>query len=99
MTEAGSSEAAVVRRASPWLLVGLFASVAGNLVIVGSVAGAVWRHRGPPAWAGLVIPNLLGYASTFPPERRRQIWELTRDERSRIRPFPRAARAAGGEEE
>ena len=94
MTEAGSSKAPVVRRAPRWLLVVLFASLAVNLVIVGSVAGAVWRHRGPPAWAGLVIPNLLGYASTFPPERRRQIWELTRDERSRIRPFRREVRAA-----
>jgi uncharacterized membrane protein len=94
MTEAGSSKAPVVRRAPRWLLVVLFASLAVNLVIVGSVAGAVWRHRGPPAWAGVVIPNLLGYASTFPPERRRQIWELTRDERSRIRPFRREVRAA-----
>src|SRR5215472_589125 len=94
MTEAGSSEAPVVRRAPRWLLVVLFASLAVNLVIVGSVAGAVWRHRGPPAWAGVVIPNLLGYASTFPSERRRQIWELTREERSRIRPFRREVRAA-----
>ena len=94
MTEAGSSKAPVVRRAPRWLLVVLFASLAVILVIVGSVAGAVWRHRGPPAWAGVVIPNLLGYASTFPPERRRQIWELTRDERSRIRPFRREVRAA-----
>ena len=94
MTEAGSSESRIVRRAPRWLLVVLFASLAVNLVIVGSVAGALWRHRGPPAWAGVVIPNLLGYASTFPPERRRQIWELTRDERSRIRPFRREVRAA-----
>jgi uncharacterized membrane protein len=94
MTEAGSSEARIVRRAPRWLLVALFASLAVNLVIVGSVAGAVWRHRGPPAWAGVVIPNLLGYASTFAPERRKQIWELTRDERSRMRPFRREVRAA-----
>jgi uncharacterized membrane protein len=94
MTEAGSSEARIVRRAPRWLLVALFASLAVNLVIVGSVAGAVWRHRGPPAGAGVVIPNLLGYASTFAPERRKQIWELTRDERSRMRPFRREVRAA-----
>src|SRR5215831_18020100 len=94
MTEAGSSVAPVVRRAPRWLLAVLFASLAVNLVIVGSVAGAVWRHRGPPGWAGVVIPNLLGYASTLPSERRKQIWELTRDERGRIRPFRREVRAA-----
>src|SRR5262249_61519143 len=94
MTEAGSSVAPVVRRAPRWVLVALFASLAVNLVIVGSVAGAVWRHRGPPAWAGVVIPNLLGYASTFAPDRRKQIWELIREERSRMRPFRREVRAA-----
>ena len=60
MTDAGSSQSRIERRAPRWLLVVLFASLAVNLVIVGSVAGAVWRHRGPPAWAGVVIPNLLG---------------------------------------
>src|SRR5262252_4620876 len=94
MTDAGSSQSRIERRAPRWLLVVLFTSLAVNLVIVGSVAGAMWRHRGPPAWAGVVIPNLLGYASTFPSERRRQIWELTREERSRIRPFRREVRAA-----
>jgi uncharacterized membrane protein len=94
MTEAGSSESRFVRRAPRWMLVVLFASLAVNLVIVGSVAGAVWRHRGPPAWAGVVIPNLLGYASTFAPDRRKQIWELTRTERGRMRPFRREVRAA-----
>src|SRR5262245_35971183 len=94
MTEASSSQARVAPRAPRWLLLALFASLAVNLVILGSVAGAMWRHHGPPASAGVVIPNLLGYASTFPPERRKQIWELTRDERSRMRPFRRDVRAA-----
>jgi uncharacterized membrane protein len=94
MTQAGSSEAPTVRRAPRWLLMALFASLAVNLIIVGSLAGAVWRHRGPPAGAGVVIPNLLGYASTFAPERRKEIWELTREERSRMRPFRREVRAA-----
>ena len=94
MTDAGSSQSRIERRAPRWLLVVLFTSLAVNLVIVGSVAGAVWRHRGPPAWAGVVIPNLLGYASTFAPDRRKQIWELTREERGRMRPFRREVRTA-----
>jgi len=94
MTDAGSSQSRIERRAPRWLLVVLFTSLAVNLVIVGSVAAAAWRHREPPAWAGVVIPNLLGYASTFAPDRRKQIWELTREERSRMRPFRREVRAA-----
>jgi uncharacterized membrane protein len=94
MSEAAGSETRLVRRAPRWLLMVLFASLAVNLVIVGSVAGAVWRHRAPHAWTGVVIPNLLGYASTFPTERRRQIWELIHDERNRMRPFRREVRAA-----
>src|SRR5262252_9796928 len=94
MTDAGSSQSRIERRAPRWLLVVLFTSLAVNLVIVGSVAGALWRHRGPPAWAGVVIPNLLGYASTFAPDRRRQLWEITREERGRMRPFRREVRAA-----
>ena len=50
MTDAGSSQSRIERRAPRWLLVVLFTSLAVNLVIVGSVAGAVWRHRGPPGW-------------------------------------------------
>ena len=93
MTEAGSSGAQGGRRAPRWQLAALLASLAVNLVIVGSVAGAVWRHQ-PRLSGGVVIPNLLGYASTLAPERRKQIWELTHDERSRIRPFRREMRAA-----
>jgi len=39
-------------------------------------------------------PNLLGYASTLPIERRQHIWEQTVEERGHIRPFRRAVRAA-----
>jgi len=95
MTDAsGTARSEAVRRAPRWLLVALFASLALNLVVVGSVAGAVWRFRKPPPWAGAVTPNLLGYASTLAPERRKQLWEQTADERSHIRPFRREVRAA-----
>src|SRR5262249_11530734 len=94
MTEAGSSVAPVVRRAPRWLLAVLFASLAVNLVIVGSLAGAGLGPPGPPGGARGVIPQLLGYASPLPAERRQPFWELTRDERGRIRPSRREVRAA-----
>ncbi len=76
------------------MLVALFVSLALNLLVVGSVAGAVWRYRAPPPMPGVVIPNLLGYASTLPAERRKQLEQQTREERNHVRPFRREVRAA-----
>jgi uncharacterized membrane protein len=97
MTEAGTGRPGAARRTPRWILTLLFVSLALNLLIVGAVAGAVWRFRGPPPWAGAVIPNLIGYASTLPPERRRQLWRETAEERDHVRPFRRQVRAARAE--
>lgn len=97
MTEAGTGTPGAMRRTPRWLLALLFVSLAVNLLIIGSVAGAMWRFRGPPPWASIVIPNLIGYASTLPLERRKQLWALTADERSHVRPFRRQVRAARAE--
>ena len=48
MTDAGNANAGAVRRTPRWMLVALFVSLALNLIVVGSVAGAVWRFRTPP---------------------------------------------------
>lgn len=82
------------RRVPRWLLVALFVSLALNLVIIGSVAGAVWRFRKPPVWAGAVTPNLLGYASSLPAARRKALWDATAEERRLARPFRREVRVA-----
>jgi uncharacterized membrane protein len=97
MTETGNANAGAKRRTPRWMLVALFVSLALNLLIVGSVAGAVWRFRTPPPWASAVAPNLLGYASTLAPDRRKQLWDHTREERAHIRPFRREVRAARDE--
>jgi uncharacterized membrane protein len=76
------------------MMVALLASLALNLLIVGWVAGAVWRFRKPPVWAGAITPNLLGYASTLAPERRKQLWDATAQERHQVRPFRREVRTA-----
>jgi uncharacterized membrane protein len=94
MTDAGNANAGAKRGTPRWVLVALFVSLALNLIVVGSVAGAVWRFRAPPVWATAVTPNLLGYASTLPPERRKHIWDQTVEERRHIRPFRRDVRAA-----
>jgi uncharacterized membrane protein len=94
MTDAGMPGPGRMRRVPRWLLVALLASLALNLVIVGSVAGAMWRFRKPPPWASAVTPNLLGYASTLPAPRRKQLWDTTAEERRHIRPFRREVRTA-----
>jgi uncharacterized membrane protein len=73
------------------LLVG---SLALNLIFIGLVSTAMWRYRTPPHWAGAVTPNLLGYASTLPAERRKDLWNRTAEQRQLIRPFRRELRAA-----
>lgn len=94
MTDAGNATGRGLRQVPRWLLGLLLVSLAVNLVVAGSVAGAVWRHRSPPSWSTSVVPNLLGFAGTLPAERRRQLWQDTAEERGHIRPFRRAVRAA-----
>ena len=94
MTDAGAPRTEPVRRTPRWMLVALLASLAVNLIVVGSVAGAMWRFRKAPPWASAVTPNLLGYASTLPAERRKRLWEDTTEERRHIRPFRREVRTA-----
>jgi uncharacterized membrane protein len=94
MTDAAKSRSDAARRPPRWMLLALLVSLALNLIVVGSVAGAMWRAHRPPVWAGSVIPNLLGYASTLPMERRKQLWAQTVEERQHLRPFRREVRAA-----
>jgi uncharacterized membrane protein len=72
----------------------LIASLALNLVVIGLVAGTIWRFRMHPHWAGGVTPNLLGYAASLPQQRREAIWEQIAEQRERVRPFRREIRAA-----
>jgi uncharacterized membrane protein len=41
-----------------------------------------------------IAPNLLGYASTLPHERRKALWDETDTERLHLRPFRREVRTA-----
>ena len=84
-------------RTPRWMLVLLVSSLALNLLVLGMVGTLMWRTRIPPPWAHTVTPNLLGYASTLPPERRQELWELSAKERQHVRPFRREVRAARDE--
>jgi uncharacterized membrane protein len=79
-----------------WMVFALLVSVALNLVVVGITAASLWRYRLASDLAGAphVAPNLLGYASTLPSERRKLLWARTEDERRIVRPLRRELREA-----
>ena len=81
-------------RTPRWMLVLLVSSLALNLLVLGLVGALMWRIRIPPPWAHTVAPNLLGYASTLSADRRKDLWELSAQERKQVRPFRREVRAA-----
>lgn len=72
----------------------LIASLALNCLFLGMAAAAMWRLRGPGPTHAYIVPNLLGYASTLPSERRKQLWDLSEQERQILRPFRREVRMA-----
>jgi uncharacterized membrane protein len=81
-------------RAPRWMVVLLITSLALNLLVLGLVGSLVWRMRGPAPWTHAVTPNLLGYTSTLPADRRKQLWERSDKELQHIRPFRREVRSA-----
>jgi uncharacterized membrane protein len=94
MSDPSSSARRAGWRMPRWGMMLLFGSLALNLIIVGLVAGSIWRVRAhQPAMRG-VTPNLLGYAASLPPERRDLLWTATAEQRQHIRPFRRDIRGA-----
>ena len=81
-----------------WVLALLIVSLAANFLVIGFVSTAVWRfHRQGPPPSVWVPPNLLGYVSTLPGERYKEMRELSAQERRDIRPARRELRAARNE--
>jgi uncharacterized membrane protein len=72
----------------------LIASLALNFVVLGLVAGSIWRVRAHQPPIRGVTPNLLGYAASLPQDRRDVVWTATAEQRQQIRPFRRDIRAA-----
>ncbi len=100
MTSPGAPDAPV-RRWPRWMGLALVASLACNLLVVGTLAAAAWRHhRHGPLPHQRMQATVLDFATTLPPERRRVLREATQNERVAVRPFRaelRQARAAARE--
>lgn len=78
------------------LATALILSLVVNMVLIGTAGGFLVRHS--PDLVGIptspLTPHLLGYASTLPEDRRKELWTRTADERASVRPLRRALREA-----
>jgi uncharacterized membrane protein len=80
-------------RAARWLTPVLVGSLALNLIVAGAVGSLLWRGLAERHEASLgprVVPSVLGYAVTLPPERVKELEQLTKEEWERVRPLRRA---------
>jgi uncharacterized membrane protein len=80
-------------RTPSWVAAGLIVSLALNLLVIGAVAGALWRPS-PSGPHGGGSANLLNYTNTLPTDRRKQLWEATAEARRELRPLRREVRLA-----
>jgi|GEM_PF-1326568 uncharacterized membrane protein len=94
MSELARSASRPGWRLPRWSMLVLIASLALNFVVLGLVAGSIWRARAHQPPIRGVTPNLLGYAASLPQERRDVVWNATAEQRQQIRPFRRDIRAA-----
>lgn len=81
-------------RSSRWLKIALVASLAVNLLVVGTIGGSLWAFRNGPRDGHGVNAHLIGFTSTLSAQRRYAIWQATRDERRALRPLRKEVRAA-----
>jgi uncharacterized membrane protein len=83
-------------RSPRWLMPILVASLALNLLVIGAAISLLWRGS-PELSAALgrrVVATVIGYSATLPPERRKELDRLTKDERQTVLPLRRALVAA-----
>lgn len=85
------------RRWPRWMGITLVASLALNLLVVGALATAAWRHHrhGPKPHPRSQV-TVLDFATTLTPERRKALREATLAERTAMRPFRAELRRARG---
>ncbi|HWE18300.1 MAG TPA: periplasmic heavy metal sensor [Hyphomicrobiaceae bacterium] len=80
-------------RTQRWLMPLLVGSLALNLIVIGAAGSFLWRGHVDPLGQPLgrrVVPSVVGYAVTLPPERVRELERLTKEEWEKVRPLRRA---------
>jgi uncharacterized membrane protein len=95
MMDRASEAASEARRTPRWVKVALVASLALNLLILGTIGGSIWASRQAPTVSGRSGgPHMLGFTRTLPYERRFEIWKVTRHELRALRPLRKDVRRA-----
>ena len=86
-------------RPARWVMPVLVGSLALNLIVIGAIGSVLWRsHSESTGQLGRrVVPNIVGYAVTLPPERVNELERLTKDEWQKVRPLRRTLLAARAE--
>jgi uncharacterized membrane protein len=88
-------------RPSRWLMPLLVGSLALNLLVIGAAGSLLWRkHIEGSETASLRrrgAPNVLTYAVSLPPERVKELEQLTKEEWEKVRPLRSAQLAARDE--
>jgi uncharacterized membrane protein len=80
-------------RATRWLMPVLVGSLALNLIVIGAAGSLLWRghfEAPEPPLGRRVVPSVVGYAVTLPPERVKELQQLTKEEWEKVRPLRRA---------
>lgn len=70
-------------RAPRWVVVAFVGSLALNLAVIGAIVSSLWRERVEPTDApatGRVSRTVVGYASTLPAERGKQLKRLAEEQ-------------------
>lgn len=78
-------------RPSRWVMPVLVGSLALNLVVIGAIGSLLWRNHSEltTQLSRRVVPSVVGYAVTMPPERVSELERLTKDEWQQVRPLRR----------
>ena len=93
-----AGDAPAAGRTSRRIRYALIASLALNLLFVGTIGGSIWAFRRHAAWSTSgVNSHLLGFTSTLPAERKFAVWQATREDRRALRPLRKEVRAARAE--
>jgi uncharacterized membrane protein len=80
-------------RTTRWLIPVLMGSLALNLIVLGAAGSLLWRghfETSEPPLGRRVVPSVVGYAVTLPPERVKELQQLTKEEWAKVRPLRRA---------
>jgi len=87
-------------RPARWMTPLLVGSLALNLIVIGAIGSLLWRGHAESTATPLgrrVVPNIVGYAVTLPPERVSELERLTKEEWQNVRPLRRALLEARAE--